>query len=126
MPVKERVLIIEDNIGFRFLFRDTLEYLGHEVLEADDGETGCAIAKSSHPNLILLDLMIPKLNGFEVLKRLKADPLTRDIPVAVLSVLHEANDIQRSYELGAGDYIVKGSASPEQIAQRCCRLLAKT
>lgn len=125
MSGKESVLLIEDNPGFRYLFRDALEFLGHEVFEAEDGETGLLLARGRKPDLILLDLMIPKVNGMEVLRQLKEDPNTRDIRIVMLSVLNEPKDIQKSFELGADDYIVKGTASPEQIIKRSCELLTQ-
>lgn len=121
---RESVLLIEDNPGFRFLFKEALEYLGHKVLEAEDGETGLESAKNNLPDLIFLDLMIPKMDGFEVLKKLKAEPSTRPIHVVILSVLNEPRDIQKSFELGADKYIVKGSEAPEKIVRSSCELLA--
>lgn len=123
---KKSVLLIEDNLGFRFLFKDALESQGYIALEAADGETGLEMAKKHRPYFILLDLMIPKLNGFEVLKHLRASPDTAALPVVVLSVLSEPKDIQKCLKLGANDYIVKGSETPEQIIRRSCGLLAKT
>ena len=124
MP-KKSILIVEDQPGFRRIYRDVLETDGYDVLEAQDGETGWAMAKGHKPNLVLLDLGLPILDGFEVLKRIRADAETRAIPVIIFSVLGEQKDIQKGMELGANDYTVKGFYTPRQILAKIKDLLAK-
>jgi DNA-binding response OmpR family regulator len=124
MPNKT-ILIVEDQPGFRRIYRDILEADGYEVLEAEDGEAGWTMAKGHKPNLILLDLGLPILDGFGVLKRIRADAETRSLPVIIFSVLGEQKDIQRGMELGANDYTVKGFYTPRQILAKIKDLLAK-
>jgi DNA-binding response OmpR family regulator len=124
MPNKT-ILIVEDQPGFRRIYRDVLAIEGYEILEAEDGEKGWAMAKSRKPSLILLDLGLPVLDGFEVLKRIRGDAETRLIPVIIFSVLGEQKDIQRGMELGANDYTVKGFFTPRQILGKIKDLLAK-
>ena len=89
-------------------------------------ETGWNMAKGHKPHLILLDLGLPILDGFAVLKKVRGDSETRSIPVIIFSVLGEQKDIQRGMELGANDYTVKGFYTPRQILVKIKDLLAKT
>jgi DNA-binding response OmpR family regulator len=123
---KETILIIEDQAGFRRIYQDVLEGDGYKVLLAEDGENGWQLAKSEKPELILLDLVLPKLHGLEVLKNVRADAETKDIPVIILSVLGEKKDIQKGLESGANDYAIKGYVSPREIMSKIRALLAKT
>ena len=118
MSDKGTVLIVEDQEGFRQVYMDILTYDGYGVLTAEDGELGWEMAKEKKPDLILLDLGLPKLDGFEVLKRLRADPETKDIPVIIFSVMGEQKDIKRALEMGANDYTVKGFYTPRQVLSK--------
>jgi len=122
---KETILIIEDQAEFRHIYQDALEGDGYKVLLAEDGESGWQLAKSEKPELILLDLVLPKLSGIEVLKNIRADAETRDIPVIILSVLGEKKDIQKGLESGANDYMVKGYSKPREIMSKIRVLLEK-
>ncbi len=115
---KGTILLVEDEAGFRRVFQDALTYDGYNVLVAGDGESGWQLAKSEKPDLILLDLVLPKLHGFEVLRNVRADATTKDTPVIVVTVLGEEKDIRKGLELGANDYIVKGSYSPSEILMK--------
>lgn len=122
---KKIILIVEDQPGFRRIYRDVLETDGYEVLEAEDGATGWTMVQERKPNLVLLDLGLPILDGFEVLKKIRGDAQTRSIPVIIFSVLGEQKDIQRGMELGANDYTVKGFYTPRQILAKIKDLLSK-
>ena len=102
-----RILVIEDNTLNRTLLRYLLEPLGYEVLEAEDGAAGIACARALKPDLILMDLNLPKLNGLEVLERIRASDEYATIPVIMLTVSERQEDIQRSYRLRANTYITK-------------------
>ena len=115
---KGTILLVEDKAGFRRIYHDILVNDGYEALEAEDGEAGWELAKTKKPDLILLDLVLPKLNGFEVLKRIRAHKQTKEIPVIILSVLGEQKDIQKGLELGANDYTVKGLYSSREILRK--------
>jgi len=115
---KGTILLVEDKAGFRRIYHDILVNDGYEALEAEDGEAGWELAKEKKPDLILLDLVLPKLNGFEVLKRIRAHKQTKEIPVIILSVLGEQKDIQKGLELGANDYTVKGLYSSREILRK--------
>jgi DNA-binding response OmpR family regulator len=120
------ILLIEDEAGFRRTYRDVLERDGYDVLEAEDGERGWELLKEQKPTLVLLDLILPKLDGFEILKRLRADAETKAIPVIIFSVLGEPDDIKKGLALGANDYTVKGFYSPMEILSKIHAILSAT
>ena len=102
---RARILIVEDEEPLRMALGDALRAEGFEVLEAADGERGLELALREGPDLVLLDLMLPGLDGFQVLKRLRADRLTS--PVLILSARGEEWDRIQGFEVGADDYVVK-------------------
>ena len=109
------ILIIEDDASFRRVYQDMLNTAGYTVAAADDGEKGWQMVKSAKPDLILLDLVLPKMHGFEVLKNIRGDSESKDIPVLIMTSLGEQNDIRKGIELGATDYMVKGSFTSREI-----------
>lgn len=96
---------------------------GFEILEALDGEIGLEIAREKKPDLILLDLILPKKNGFEVLHDLKEDPETAGIKVIILTNLESSQDVDRALELGATTYLVKANYDLEEIVKKIKELL---
>lgn len=122
---KGTILLIEDEESFRRIYGDIIKHDGYEILEAEDGERGWELVKKKKPNLILLDLILPKLHGLEVLKKIRSDEETKAIPVLILSVQGEQTDIQKGLELGANDYTVKGFYSPREILSKIHSLLTK-
>ena len=95
-----------------------LEQKKLEILKALNGEEGLVVAKKETPDLILLDLILPKKNGFEVLGELKKDPATKDIPIIVLTNLEGSSDIERALALGATTYLVKANYALEDIMMK--------
>ena len=93
------------------------------MIGALDGEVGLKLAKSGKPDLILLDLILPKIDGFEVLKKIKPDPETKDIPVIVLTNLEESEDVQRAIDLGAKNYLVKANYSLREVVEKIKKAL---
>src|SRR5689334_9916772 len=93
---KFKILLIEDEAGFRRTYRDLFAHYGHDVLEAEDGQQGLMMAQQSKPDLVLLDLVMPHMDGFEVIRRLRADQATAELPVIIFSVLGEQNHIQEA------------------------------
>ncbi|HUO58793.1 MAG TPA: response regulator [bacterium] len=122
---KGTVLIVEDQQGFRRIYHDVLASEGYEVIEAEDGEAGWEMVQSRTPNLVLLDLGLPKLDGFEVLKRIREQEGTKHIPVIIFSVLGEQKDVKKGLELGANDYTVKGFYTPRQILSKIKSLMSQ-
>jgi CheY-like chemotaxis protein len=102
-----RVLIVDDEAAIRLICRVNLQDGGFEIVEAADGETGLALARSEPPDLILLDIMLPGLDGWSVAEELAADPKTADIPIVFLSARSDESDQVRGYEAGGVGYIRK-------------------
>ncbi len=121
---KGTILIVEDEPVFRLVYQDVIANNGYKVIVAEDGESGWRLAKSEKPSLTLLDLNLPRLHGLEVLRNIRADETTKDIPVIVLTVLGEQEDIRKGLDLGADDYLVKGFYSPREILNKIETLIA--
>jgi DNA-binding response OmpR family regulator len=113
MPVK--VLVIDDEAPIRLLCRVNLEAEKMEVVEAEDGTQGLELAKSERPDVILLDVMMPGLDGWEVLHRLLEDEQTKEIPIVFLTARAELRDRARGLELGGVDYVTK-PFNPTELA----------
>ena len=121
-PVK--ILLVEDSRALRLSNEHALRNAGHEVICAEDGETALDCAREQKPDLILLDLLIPRINGLEVLTRLKHARSTANIPVIALSGLSERNR-QKLIDAGAEDYIEKSSILCEKGVNRLPEVLAE-
>jgi two-component system alkaline phosphatase synthesis response regulator PhoP len=119
-----RVLLAEDDRFLRRAAESRLRQNGFTVLPAVDGEEALKVARAERPDLILLDLIMPKLQGFEVLKALKQDPATAPIPVIVLSNLGQDEDLKQAMELGAIAYFIKAHLSLQDLVQRVAQTLA--
>jgi DNA-binding response OmpR family regulator len=102
-----KVLVVDDEAPIRLLCRVNLEAEGMEVLEAGDGESGLALARSERPDIVLLDVMMPAMDGWQVAERLFEDEATSDIPLVFLTARAELRDRARGLELGGVDYITK-------------------
>lgn len=102
-----RILVIEDNPANRSLVVFLLESVGHEVLQAADGESGIAVAREALPDLVLMDIQLPRMDGLEATGRLKADAATAAIPVCALTALAMKGDEERIRAAGCDGYIAK-------------------
>lgn len=114
----ETVLVVEDTELLRRIYTDKLTQEGYVVRQAADGLEALNEARSQHLDLILLDLIMPRMSGLEALEALKKDPRTKDIPVIVLSNLGQDADVQRGLSLGAVDYLIKNSAKPADVSAK--------
>ena len=119
----KRVLLVEDDRFLRRACEASLRQRDFTVIAATDGEEGLRLARAEHPDLILLDLLMPKLSGVEVLRALKADPDTQAIPVLILSNSAREEDVSEVTNLGAVDYWVKANLSLKELGERVARLL---
>ncbi|HKV72616.1 MAG TPA: response regulator [Gemmatimonadales bacterium] len=119
-----RILSIDDDVAIRQFLAAVLKAGGYEVLQAADGAAGVAAAKTELPDAILLDLIMPYASGFEVLRHLRDDPATRDIPVLVLSTQGGEDDIVRALDHGAEDFLIKPFYARELLA-RVRKVLAR-
>ncbi|PIP17398.1 MAG: response regulator [Candidatus Portnoybacteria bacterium CG23_combo_of_CG06-09_8_20_14_all_37_13] len=112
------ILIIEDDKFLRELIAQKLIKEGFEISEAVDGEEGMKKVKEEKPDLILLDLILPGIDGFEVLARMKEDPVLAAIPVIILSNLGQKEDVEKGLKLGAVDYLIKAHFTPGEIIDK--------
>ena len=112
-----RILVIEDNEDLAFGLRKTLEFEGCEVDVAEDGLTGLERARTTTPDLVVLDLMLPGLDGFEVLRALRGNGDGLPLPVLILTARGDETDVVRGFELGADDYVTKPFSTLELIAR---------
>ncbi|MDD4332982.1 MAG: response regulator [Patescibacteria group bacterium] len=115
---KYKLLIVEDENTIRTMYTAKFESDGFEIVSADNGVTGLEMAKTEKPDLILLDIILPQLDGFTILKSLKEDKATENIPVVMLTNLGTNEDKIKGQEMGALDYIVKASLSPAEISEK--------
>ena len=121
MPKK--ILIVEDDKFLRELIVRKLTNEGYQVSEATDGESGVKAIKAEKPDLVLLDLILPGIDGFEALTRIRQDQETAGIPVIILSNLGQKEDIERGLKLGATDYLIKAHFAPGEIVEKITAIL---
>ncbi len=114
----KKILLIEDEAALQKTFGDILSAEGFQMISAIDGEIGLRLAKSEKPNLIILDLILPKLHGLEVLKGLKENKETKNIPVIILTNLGDLENIEQALELGATTYMVKADYTLDDIVEK--------
>ncbi len=119
-----RVLVVDDEAPIRLLCRVNLEAEKMEVLEAGDGPTGLEMARKEHPDVILLDVMMPGLDGWRVAEELLEDPATSSIPIVFLTARAEARDRARGLDLGGIDYVTK-PFNPVELAPLVRDLIAR-
>jgi len=123
---KQRVLIVEDDGFLASIYAQKLEVEGYDVSFATNGEDGLKLAQKDQPDIVLLDLLMPKMNGFEVLEKMKGDPELAKIPVLVLTNLGQKEDVERCIKLGAAGYIIKAHSLPAETVNRIKEILAKS
>jgi len=117
------ILFIEDESALQKTVGEILKQEGYEVIPALDGEVGLKLAQRKTPDLILLDLVLPKLHGFEVLKKLKENSETKNIPVVVLTNLEGIEDVDKAIELGAQSYLVKAQYELKELVEKVKKIL---
>lgn len=122
--MSKKIVLADDEQFISIAYSDGLTRAGYDIVVAHDGEEALEKIRAEHPDLILLDLMMPKVNGFDVLKAVKADPQLQAIPVVILSNLSQHTDEDEVRRLGAMDFIVKSDISLEQLIERIKTYLA--
>lgn len=127
MPDKKqyKILIVEDEEGLTEMYKTKLHAEGFDIYVASDGAAGYMMAKSSMPDLILLDILMPKVDGFSMLRKLKKDKDVEKIPVIIFSNLSQKEEIEKGFKLGAKDYIIKTSVTPTELVYRVKKFLKK-
>jgi DNA-binding response OmpR family regulator len=119
----KKILLIEDDKFLRELMNKKLLTLGFDVVSAADGESGLVMIKETKPDVVLLDLILPGINGFEVLEKAKQDPEIANIPIVILSNLGQGEDIEKGLALGAKDFLVKAHFTPQEIVNKLKSIL---
>lgn len=112
-----KILIVDDESSIIDMYKEKLTYDGFEVITATDGEDGLKEAQANKPDIILLDIIMPKMNGFDALKALKADSKTSDIPVYLLTNIPEDSSAAKGKELGSEGYLFKAETEPGQLSK---------
>lgn len=115
---KSKVLLVEDDKMLADMYVTKFSKEGMEIMKADDGVKGLAMAKEHKPDLILLDIIMPKLDGFAVLKEIKSDPNIADTHILLLTNLGQSEDVEKGKQLGADDYFIKANHTPAEIVEK--------
>ena len=121
MPIK--IVLVEDDTFLSSMYATKLGLEGFQVFQAYDGEKGLRLITKERPQLILLDLVMPQMDGFSVLKELQKDPTLSSIPVIVLSNLGEKNSVDQALALGAKDYLIKAHFLPSEVINKVKKVL---
>lgn len=121
--INKKILIIEDERVLLKALKTELEELKYKVFFSTDGKKGLFLVKKEMPDLILLDLILPKMDGFKVLEEIKNNPKIKNIPVIIISNLGEDENIEKGMEMGAADYFVKASSSLKEIVEKIDNIL---
>ncbi|MBU4482451.1 response regulator [Candidatus Parcubacteria bacterium] len=122
-PKNTTILLIEDDDFLASMYQTKLEIEGYKVLMANDGEKGLAMIKKHKPDLVLLDIVLPKLDGFGVLKEVKKSKVLSSIPVILLTNLSQKEDVQKGFDLKADDYLIKAHYMPSEVITKIKKTL---
>ncbi|RJR10326.1 response regulator [Candidatus Parcubacteria bacterium] len=122
---KTKILLVEDEEMLANMYEVKFKNEGFDLQKALDGASGLEKAKAMKPDFILLDIIMPKMDGFSVLKSLKEDPDTKDIPVMLLTNLGQEEDIEKGKELGVVGYLVKANITPSEVVAEVKKHLGK-
>ncbi len=114
---KKTILLVEDEKDLREIYKTKLMFDGYRVITADSGREAINLALRQKPSLILLDVILPQKDGFEVLKELKANSKTKDIPVVILSNLGQDWEIKKGEKLGATKFLTKANFTPKEVVK---------
>jgi DNA-binding response OmpR family regulator len=120
---KIHVLIVEDDSFLANIYKTKFEMEGFRVSVSDNGETGLTDAQKKKPDIILLDILLPKMDGFVVLEHLRADKEMRNTPVILLTNLGQKDDVEKGLELGASDYLIKAHFKPSETVAKVRKVL---
>lgn len=121
--LKKKILIVEDDVALRNVYEMRLKIEGYDIIVSGDGEEGLSLAVKEKPDLVLLDLMMPKISGMDVLDILKSTPETKKIPVLILTALTQDSVKTKGYVFGADDFMVKSESKLEEIVGKVKSLL---
>ena len=120
---KRKILIVEDDPFLLQMYVTKMEMAGHDVLQAETGSAGLKAAQDNAPELVLLDILLPELDGFEVLRAMQDDERLKGTPVILLTNLGQKEDIEKGLELGAVDYLIKAHFTPQEVMEKIDKAL---
>lgn len=115
---KKKLLLVEDDSVLQKALQDYLLAENFDVVSALDGEEGIRLAKSEKPDLVLLDIILPKKDGYEVIKEIRADAAFKDVPIVLLTNLGSLSDVEKALNLGATTYLVKADYKLEEVTEK--------
>lgn len=118
-----KILLVDDEEAILDVFKQALQAANFDVFTALTGSSGIDLTKKEHPDVIFLDQVLPDMNGNQVLQQLKADPETKQIPIAILSNFNQDTLVQNAMKMGASDYILKYQIAPQDLAAKATSLL---
>ncbi|MFA4872005.1 MAG: response regulator [Patescibacteria group bacterium] len=125
MPLKQTILMVEDELDLAEVFSLKLREIGYDVLIVPDGKTGLAMIKQKKPSLVLLDLVLPEMDGYEVLKAIRGDKSLSGVKVYVWSNLTQKDEIERAEKLGVDGYLIKSDYTPTTLSEKIKKVLNK-
>jgi len=120
---KKKILIVDDDAFLTKMYASKFSKAGFEIFLAFDGEKGLAIAKEHIPDIIILDILLPEMDGYEVLARLKKNSLTQSIPVVMLTNFFQKEDIKKCLKAGANDYLIKSHFMPSEVLDKINKII---
>lgn len=121
----KKILLIEDDSMIIDLYRTELEKSGFSVSVIRDGRRVLSSIKKERPDIVLLDIVLPKIDGWEILKEIKSNPEFKDLKVIILSNLGQKSEVERGFKMGASKYLIKAHHTPREIVEEVKKLLVK-
>lgn len=125
MAEKTHVLLVEDDVFLSGIYQKKFEMEGYKVSLVDNGEKVFSEVKKKKPDIVLLDILLPKLDGFAVLSKLKSDAEIKEIPVILLTNLGQKDDVEKGLQLGAVDYLIKAHFKPSEVVDKVKKVLQR-
>jgi DNA-binding response OmpR family regulator len=118
-----KILLVEDDEMLHGMYTQKFKNQGYDILSAYNGVDGVKLAETEQPDVILLDVIMPKMDGFVALKKIRKNPVTAEIPVILLTNLGQEEDVRKGKELGADDYFIKANHTPKEVVDKVEALL---
>lgn len=122
---KIKILLVEDDVDLQDMYESKFKMEGFGVVKAENGAIALDMIRTEKPDIVLLDIVMPEVDGFQVLQDIKNDPNTKDIPVILLTNLGQDSDIKKGIQLGAVDYLIKANFTPNEVVAKINKALGK-
>lgn len=123
MSNSTKILLVEDDKDLIEMYETKFKMEGFEIHKAVNGAEALELVQSVKPDIVMLDIVMPEVDGFQVLRSLKADPASKDLPVILLTNLGQEGDIQKGIDLGATDYLIKANFTPNEVVEKVRKAL---